>query len=98
MINAIETAILSFTRSVLSIFNSGKGSIIFRAILILCLAFAFLIIGSGVVVYASGASLPGDMLYPLKTSFEDLQARLIVNPASQSRLYLNFAGRRLVEM
>jgi hypothetical protein len=59
---------------------------------------AFLFGGAGVTAFASGSSLPGDALYPLKTSLESARAGLLDDPAAQARLYLDYAGRRLAEI
>jgi hypothetical protein len=52
----------------------------------------------GVTAHAASSSLPGEMLYPIKTTFETARANLTSDPAEQARLYLNFAGHRILEM
>jgi hypothetical protein len=44
------------------------------------------------------ASVPGDVLYPVKQSVEQLAGRLADNPQSQARLHLIHAERRLQEI
>jgi uncharacterized membrane protein YgcG len=58
----------------------------------------FLFGGGGITAYASGSSLPGDALYPVKTSLEDARASLTNDDAIRARLFLGFAGRRLDEI
>jgi hypothetical protein len=62
----------------------------------LLLAFAFVILSGG-TVYASAHALPGDTLYPLKTTLEDLRLELASNEG-ESILYEQLAERRLEEI
>jgi hypothetical protein len=68
--------------------------------LILLIVFGLFLFGSaGMTASAASSSLPGDPLYLLKTATESVQARLIPDGSvAQTRLYLDFAGRRLVEI
>ena len=77
--------------------SSRKRSILFAFILLIVLG-AFLFGGVGITAYAASSSLPGDTLYPLKTTMENARAELTADPAAQARLYLEFAGRRLSEI
>jgi hypothetical protein len=54
--------------------------------------------GVGTTAYAASSALPGDPLYSLKTVVESVRAELTLDSAHQARLYMDFAGRRLVEM
>ena len=54
--------------------------------------------GAGATAYASQGALPGDALYPVKTSLELTQVRLARDAARQAELHLSFAERRLVEI
>jgi hypothetical protein len=54
--------------------------------------------GAGMTAYAASSALPGDPLYPLKTTMEVVRADLTIDSAKQARLYMNFAGRRLIEI
>ena len=67
----------------------------FAALAILAL---FLFGGMGITAYAASSSLPGDALYPLKTTVENVRAGWTPNTASKARLYMAFAGRRLSEI
>ena len=67
--------------------------------LMLILAIAVLLFGgAGATAFAAQAALPGDALYPLKTSLETTQVRLSRDAARQAQLHLNFAERRLDEI
>ncbi|OGO16532.1 MAG: hypothetical protein A2Z14_02135 [Chloroflexi bacterium RBG_16_48_8] len=56
-------------------------------------------LGTGVsAVYASGDSLPGDALYPIKIGVENLQLLLTFDDASEARLQIEFAQKRIGEM
>jgi hypothetical protein len=57
---------------------------------------ASLLFGGGTVLAADNA-LPGQLLYPLDRSLENLQLRLNPDPAAQAELYLGFAAERLEE-
>lgn len=63
---------------------------------------AFLLIvlfgGAGTTVYASQSALPGDALYPVKTTFEHTQASLTADAVRRAELYLEFASNRLDEI
>ena len=54
--------------------------------------------GVSATAYASQFSLPGDALYPVKTSLEQTQLGLSLNAARQAELQLEFAQRRLDEV
>jgi len=55
--------------------------------------------GSGAAtVYASQASLPGELLYPVKTWSEDVRMDLTSDPESDLDLNLEFADRRVAEI
>lgn len=48
-------------------------------------------------VLLSAKSLPGDMLYPIKTFSERIQYFLTINPQGKAELHLVFAGKRTDE-
>jgi len=58
----------------------------------------YLFSGVGITTYAASSSLPGDKLYSLKTTVEFVRANLTIDSADQARLYMGFAGRRLLEI
>ena len=62
----------------------------------LLLAFLFIMLSGG-TVYASAHALPGDTLYPLKTTLEDLRLA-VANDEGESALYEQFTERRLEEI
>lgn len=74
-----------------------RRSILFMITSLIILA-AFLFGGVGITAYAASSSLPGDALYPLKTTIENARVNLTADPANQARLYMYFAGRRLSEI
>jgi hypothetical protein len=53
---------------------------------------------AGGTAYASQSSLPGDLLYPVKTTTEDVRLFLAGNPSMKAELSLKFAQHRLEEM
>jgi hypothetical protein len=61
------------------------------------IAFSLLLGGTGAAVYASQDSQPGDMLYTVKTTGEDLQFRLANHSDMKVQLALKFAARRVSE-
>ena len=58
----------------------------------------FLSGGVSATAYAASSALPGDSLYPLKTTTEHVRARWTPDASAQVQLYLHFAGQRLGEM
>jgi len=54
--------------------------------------------GIGGTVYAAQASLPDDLLYPVKILTEDIQLELETDPEDRLDLHASFASRRLVEI
>jgi len=54
--------------------------------------------GVGGTVYAAQASLPDDLLYPIKTLTEDIQLGLETDPEDRLDLHASFASRRLEEI
>jgi hypothetical protein len=58
----------------------------------------FLAGGVGISAYAASVSLPGDAMYPLKTTLETVQIGITRNSEARARLYVELAARRLMEM
>ena len=54
--------------------------------------------GASATAYASQSALPGDALYPIKTSLEQTQSALARDAYSQAQIYMQFAQRRLDEI
>jgi hypothetical protein len=63
----------------------------------LAIAFLFLFSGTG-LVRASGGALPGDNLYPVKRTWEDVRLLLVFNPESREELESEFEQERLHEV
>lgn len=59
---------------------------------------AVLLAAGGGVVIAAQRALPGDALYPVKTSLEQLRLQLATGDAERARAYLDLAGRRADEL
>lgn len=57
-----------------------------------------LLLGGGISAVAAQSSLPGDILYPVKTLVEDLQLELTNNPETQFELGYTFANQRFTEI
>ncbi len=69
------------------------------ALQLLVILVAIISLATGIsTVYASGDSLPGDVLYPLKTGIESLQLLVTFDDADQAQLQIEFAQRRIGEM
>jgi hypothetical protein len=58
----------------------------------------FLFGGSAMTVLASQSAIPGDALYPIKTSLEQTRTSLSRDAASRAELHIEFAGKRLLEI
>ena len=63
----------------------------------LAIALIFLLSGTGLVSASNGA-LPGDSLYPVKRTWEDVRLMLVVNPASREQLEDQYERERLHEV
>lgn len=63
------------------------------------LAALVVFVGTGAgTAYAAQSSLPGDLLYPVKTGTETWRAWTETDAAADASLHLEFAGRRIEEM
>lgn len=69
-----------------------------RAVCILALVVFILAATGGSVALASGSSLPGDPLYPVKLAVEDFRLALTADPAAQAERNLTFVVERVEEM
>jgi hypothetical protein len=63
----------------------------------LAVVLALVMMGGGTVA-ASTNSLPGDVLYPVKTTTERVQAFFTFGKEAKANLYMRFAERRIVEI
>ncbi|MGB3717607.1 MAG: DUF5667 domain-containing protein [Candidatus Promineifilaceae bacterium] len=70
-----------------------KFSLVWMLVLV---AIAFVLLGGG-TAYASDAAVPGQPLYALDRSLEEVQARLTKAPEASVTLHLTFAEERLSE-
>jgi hypothetical protein len=66
--------------------------------LIVITLLVFLFGGAGMTALASQSSLPGDALYPVKTSLEQTRVALARSAADRAQLQMEFAERRLGEI
>jgi len=75
----------------------GRRTVIKGLVMLMTLGI-FFFGGAGITAYAASSSLPGDAIYPLKTTIENVRVKLTPDPADQVRLYLDYAGLRLMEI
>ena len=69
------------------------------AMQLLAILLVIIFMGTGVsAAFASSDSLPGDVLYPIKTSVENIQLLLSFDEVKQAQLQIDFAQRRIGEM
>ncbi len=78
-----------------NLFTSKK--IAFQFALVIIVVFSTLFFSSGLALAAQNA-LPGEMLYPVKTSFETAQLAVTFSPVKAAQRHIQYADRRLVEM
>lgn len=79
--------------------NTGKERLpVMGTITAIVLALALLLGGTGGTVYASQSSLPGELLYPVKTLSEDVRNEITIDPQASIDLNLDLADRRVAEM
>jgi hypothetical protein len=100
LLQQISTAKVEKPRSFTNIFSfkqplrfAWARVAVFVAVALVVLA----MLGSG-TVYASQNSLPGELLYPVKTSFEDVRILFAGSSGAKAKLNLQFAQIRLEEM
>jgi len=86
--------------TIASIFRFRKEpKTMFAQIVSIVMLLSALLGGTGAAtVYASQTSLPGELLYPVKTWSEDIRADLTSDPQAQLELNLEFSQRRVEEV
>ncbi len=60
--------------------------------------FVLLIAGSAYTMSAASKSIPGNIFYPVKISFERMQVSLAADEATKTKKQIEFADRRLAEL
>lgn len=78
--------------------GSSSQRFAFSTLMALIAIFALLFGGAGATALAAQSSIPGDVLYPVKTSLEGAQLTLAADAYAQAQLHLSFAERRLDEI
>ncbi len=76
----------------------GKRKFSFSTIAAALFVIVVLFGGATATAYASQTALPGDALYPVKTSLEQTRISLANDAYNQAQLHLQFAQRRLNEI
>jgi hypothetical protein len=71
---------------------------IMKALVAGILAFVVFLAGSSFTVFASQGSLPGDVLYPIKSLSEDVRLSFTSSPNARLGLILKFTNRRMDEI
>lgn len=56
------------------------------------------ILFSSTVALAAQSAIPGELLYPVKTSLETVQLAITTSPVEEAKLHIQYADRRLVEI
>ena len=81
-------------------YSMNNGSRKFAVSTLVAILFVVVIIfgGASATAYAAQSALPGDALYPVKTSLEQTQISLANDAYNQAQLNLEFAQRRLNEI
>jgi hypothetical protein len=77
---------------------NSRTKLAFTTILSIIIILVFLFGGAGATAFAARSALPGDALYPVKTSLENTQVVLAGNAYAQAQLSLRFAELRLEEL
>jgi hypothetical protein len=76
----------------------GKRKFAFSTIAAVLFVFVVLFGGASATAYASQSALPGDALYPVKSSLEHTQISLANDAYNRAQLHLEFAQHRLNEI
>jgi hypothetical protein len=75
----------------------GKPQLVFKPLLIVLLVIFFVTSGSGVALAAQSA-LPGESLYPVKISLEQVSLAVSLSDAGDASLHIRYSERRVKEM
>lgn len=78
--------------------SQGKRRWAFSTLAAALLVVVILFGGASATAFAAQSALPGDALYPVKTSLEQTQITLANDAYNQAQLHLRFAQRRLDEI
>jgi hypothetical protein len=68
-----------------------------KALSAIIIALVLMVTAGGTTVLAAQRSLPGDTLYPVKTSIETIQLTMTPGAEAKARLYLKMVQRRISE-
>jgi len=100
LLQQIRTAKPEKSRSLTDIFSFGlpQRFVWARVAVFVVVALIVLSMLGGGTVYASQNSLPGELLYPVKTGIEDVRLFFAGSSAAKAELNLQFAQTRLEEM
>ncbi len=79
-------------------FGRKERSPMIATLVTILLSVTLLFGGAGATVYAAQSSMPGDLLYPVKTYSEDARLDLAGGPQQQLGLSLDFTNRRADEI
>lgn len=78
--------------------KTRSGRTVFTAAVFVMIVLVILFGGAGMTAYAAQSALPGDALYSVKTGLEDTRLALSSSEATQARLNLRYAERRMQEV
>lgn len=100
LLQQIRTTKPKKERSISALFSFGLPSQMVWARIAIAVAIGVIVISmlGGGTAYASQSSLPGEILYPVKTGTEDVRLRMAGNNTEKADLNLEFARTRLTEM
>ncbi len=90
--------LFGFNRPSSAAMSIGKRKFAFSTIAAALFVIVVLFGGATATAYASQTALPGDALYPVKTSLEQTRISLANDAYNQAQLHLQFAQRRLNEI
>ena len=69
-----------------------------RAVAVLAVLLAFVLLGGTGLVRASSGSVPGDQLYPVKRRWEQVLLQVVTDPQARADLEVEFENERLDEL
>ena len=78
--------------------NNGSRKLAVSTLIAILIVVVIIFGGASATAYAAQSALPGDALYPVKTSLEQTQISLANDAYNQAQLNLEFAQRRLNEI
>ena len=77
---------------------SKENNMFRKPVVVIAIIVALIVGGGAVTAVAAQSALPGDFIYPVKTTLEDVRIRTAFDSGSEARLSIQYTGERLEEI